>query len=110
MKKISITIDINKIPKGRLTERAYTDKANGEQIARELHMELVPLREPKTVKTGDTWKMVKTHFVSLAQTKEERASKTKTPIIGSGITFMDLDEVEAEQLAKHDGIEFSAPF
>lgn len=104
MKKISITIDINKIPKGRLVERAYTDQKGGEVVARELNMELVPLREPKTIKTGETWKMVKTHFVSLAQTKEERASKTKTPIIGSGITFMNLDEVEAIELAKHDGI------
>ena len=96
MDKISITIDVMKIEKKYIVERRYHDKSNHEVICKDLKLEVIPLREPKMIKEGDTWQMWKTHFVALAQTKEEKAEKKKSQIVGDGIMFKQKGETQAE--------------
>lgn len=87
MEKIIITIDVSRIDRNQIKERRYTDKQGHEVIAKELKLEVIPLRESKVVKEGENWKAVKTHFVAEAQTKEQREKNEKSKIIGNGIVF-----------------------
>lgn len=97
MEKISITIDLTKIDKSRIIERSYTN-ASGETVtAKEYKMDVVPLKDPKVIKEGPTWAMVKKYFVANAPTKEEREAKTKTGIIGEGIVFVDTSAPQASE-------------
>jgi len=89
MSKISIKIDLSKIDKTKITERKYTNKEGKEVVIREYALDIVPLKEKKLIKEGDTWAMVKTHFVAEPQTKEERANGQPSVILGDGIVFED---------------------
>lgn len=83
--KVSVTIDLSKIDKSRINERTFGEG----QVAKDYRISLVPLKEPKVIKEGDTWRMVKKYFVCDEPTKAERESKTNTNIIGDGIVFED---------------------
>ena len=85
--RISITIDVSKMDKTRIVPRTYTNKDNEEVTQKNYRMELVALREPKLLKSGDGWEMWKTHFIVQAPSEEERENKVKTPILGDGIVF-----------------------
>lgn len=89
-----INVDVNKINKERLTERKYKDKDGKEVTAKELKLELINLKEPKVVTSGAGWRLEKTHFVTEARTKEERADKIKMPIIGDGVQFVSDDTTD----------------
>lgn len=91
MNKVSITIDLTKIDKNRIQNRTFTNKEGVEVTVKEYKLDVVPLREKKIIKEGDTWRMVKSHFVCDTATKEERANKTKTNFLGDGIQFEDLN-------------------
>lgn len=84
-----MTLDLSKINKEKVTTRTFTNKDGEEITSKDYKIEAVALTEPKVIKEGDTWQMVKTHFIIEAPTKEERESKVKTPILGDGIQFMD---------------------
>ncbi len=88
--KLSITIDLTKIDKSRITERTYENSSGEIVTVKEYKMDVVPLKEKKILKEGDSWRMVKSHFVCDTATKEERADKTKTTFLGDGIQFEDL--------------------
>lgn len=94
MNKVSITIDLGKLDKSRINTRTYTNKEGEEVTVKEYRLDVVPLKEKKTLKEGDGWKMVKTHFVADSPTKEERQNKTKTNFIGEGISF---ENTEADE-------------
>ena len=94
--KISITIDLGKINKEKITLRTYTNKDGQQVTVKEYKMDVVPVKEEKIIKEGATWKMVKSHFVVESPTKEEREAKTKTPILGDGIQFRETDTSEAD--------------
>lgn len=87
MQKISITLDLTKIDKSRITERKYTDKAGVEHVAKEYKLDVIPLKSEKFVTEGSWGKMIKTHFVVQAQTKEEREAKADSVFIGDGFRF-----------------------
>lgn len=89
---MKIKIDVTKIPKEMIVERRYTNSQGHEVVVKELSLEVVELRQPKVVKDGDTWTLMKTHFVSLEQTKEQRANKEKSVIIGDGLQFVDKEQ------------------
>ena len=97
MKKIMITIDLNKIDEKRINTRTYTNKAGEEITVREYRMEIIPLKEKKLIKTGDTWKLDKTHFVCDKQTKEERKEKKETNFLGEGMQFSRLEDIDLSQ-------------
>jgi hypothetical protein len=85
--RIKISIDVTKVPKDKITERRFTNSQGHEVVARELKAEVVPLNEPKVIKTGDTWELWKTHFVALEQTQEEKSVKKSGAIVGAGVMF-----------------------
>ena len=101
MEKLSITIEVNNIPKANIVERAYFDKSNKQVVVKELKLDIVPLREAKLIKEGDTWAMWKTHFVAIPQTKEQREAKEKSLILGDGIMFKNK-KVEEEKTVNLD--------
>ena len=47
---------------------------------------MVPVKEPKTIYTAEKYRIDKTHFASVIQTKEEREAKAETIYIGDGFT------------------------
>lgn len=87
MEKVSITLDLSKIDKSRIEKRTFTDKSGVEHTALDYKMDLVPLTQQKFIKEGDGWRMVKTHFLAQAQTKQEREAKADTVFLGDGIMF-----------------------
>jgi hypothetical protein len=98
MEKLSITIDVTKIDKSKITDRKFTNK-NGEEItAKDLKLDVVPLKEPKKIKEGDTWEMWKTHFVVVPQTKEERENEVPSVFVGDGLMFKSKKEAPQEQV------------
>ena len=84
--RIQITIDVSKIDKSRITEKRYM-KDGKEVVEKLLKLEVIPLKNERFVTEGDTWKLIKTHFVATAQTKEERANKVRGTILGDGIVL-----------------------
>jgi len=87
MDKISLTIDVSKIDKTKIVDREFTTKDGQVIKSKDLKLDVVPVKEPKLIKEGDTWEMWKTHFVAMEQTKEERENKVKSVILGDGIMF-----------------------
>lgn len=92
MEKINITLDLSKINKAKITDRSYENGEGKTVTAKEYKVVVVPLKEEKVLATGDTWTMVKTHFVADEQTKEEREAGEKTNYVGEGITFRNKSE------------------
>jgi hypothetical protein len=87
MKKIMITLDLSKLDKSKIIEKTYKNK-NGEEVKQKLYkFDVVELNQQKVVASGDTWKMIKTHFCSEPQTKEEREAKKETIYLGEGCSF-----------------------
>ena len=103
---ILINVDVNKITKERLAERTFKGK-DGEVKVKELKLELIPLKEAKVVTSGAGWRLEKTHFVTEARTKEERADKVKMPIIGDGVQFINDDTTDH---MKNDDVGGAIPF
>lgn len=91
MQKISVTLDLTKIDKSKITERKYTDKAGVEHTAKEYKIDVVPLKAEKFVTEGSWGKMFKTHFVAQAQTKEEREARANSVFVGDGFRFERAD-------------------
>lgn len=100
MQKINITLDVSKINKEKIVTKSYVNRNNEPVVVKEYKIEVVPVKEPKIIKRGDGWNLVKTHFVAEAQTKEERAAKKKSVFVGDGFQFQDsnvnYDEGEAD--------------
>lgn len=112
MNKISVTLDLSKINKDRIVSRTFTNKEGVEVTVKEYKIDVIPLREPKFIKQGEGWNLLKTHFVVEGQTKEERQAKTKSIYIGEGMQFVDTSTqevnypeptVQAEKRLNSDG-------
>ena len=112
MNKISVTIDIDKINKSKITTRTYTNREGKEITVREYKMDVVQKRDPRFVTEGDTWQLFETHFVAEAQTKEERDAGAESNYIGKGVTFKEKSSVEQahDNLGYGDGAEDEVPF
>lgn len=87
MHKLSITIDLAKLKKERIHVRTYTNGVGETVTVKEYRMEAVPVREEKILKSGETYDLVKTHFITEATTKEEREAGYKGAILGDGLYF-----------------------
>lgn len=85
MAKIQVTLDANKL-RNLVSKRNYKNKEGQDVEVQEVKFELVELKEPKTIYTADKYKIDKTHFASVIQTKEEREAKAETIYIGEGFT------------------------
>lgn len=85
MSKIQVTLDATKL-RNLVSKREYQNKQGETVQVQEVKFELVPVKEPKTVFTGKGFKLDKTHFACVIQTKEEREAKAETIYIGEGFT------------------------
>jgi hypothetical protein len=85
MSKIQVTLDANKL-RNLVSQRSYKNREGQDVVLQEVKFELVPVKEPKTIYTADTYRIDKTHFAAVIQTKEERANKAPTVYIGEGFT------------------------
>ena len=85
MSKITITLDATKL-RNLVTKREFDAKDGTKMQVQEVRFELVEVKEPKIIFEGSGYKLQKTHFASVIQTKEERESKAETIFIGEGIT------------------------
>jgi len=94
--KIILKLDVSKIDKTKIITQTFTTK-DGETITKKiLDLELVPLKETRLIKDGDTYQLYKTHFIAETQTKEEKANKIKSKIIGDGLMFKNKEEQKPE--------------
>lgn len=85
MSKITITLDATKL-RNLVTKREFDAKDGTKMQVQEVRFELVEVKEPKIIFEGSGYKLQKTHFASVIQTKEEREAKAETVFIGEGIT------------------------
>ena len=85
MSKITITLDATKL-RNLVTKREFDAKDGTKMQVQEVRFELVEVKEPKIIFEGSGYKLQKTHFASVIQTKEERESKAETRLIGEGVT------------------------
>jgi hypothetical protein len=85
MAKIQVTLDASKL-RTLVSKRTYKNKEGQEVEVQEVKFELVEVKEPKTIYTADKYRIDKTHFASVIQTKEEREAKAETVYIGEGFT------------------------
>lgn len=85
MPKIQITLDAAKL-RTLVSKRSYTDKDGKVIDLQEVKFELVEVKDPKTIFTKDNYRIDKTHFAAVIQTKEDRDSKAPTIYIGDGFT------------------------
>lgn len=84
-KKITVVLDANKL-KGTAKERTFKNREGEQVTVKEIKLEVVPVKDTKTVYSTDKYDLVKTHFVALPQTTEERNQKKPTVFVGDGIT------------------------
>lgn len=85
MSKITITLDATKL-RNLVTKREFDLKEGIKMQVQEVRFELVEVKEPKIIFEGNGYKLQKSHFASVIQTKEEREAKAETIFIGEGIT------------------------
>lgn len=113
--KIILKLDVSKIDKNKIVKKSFTNK-DGETINKlELDLELIPLNSPRMVKDAPTYQLLKTHFISIPQTKEEKENRINSRIIGDGLMFKNKSEpvpkVEEDIMPESNDIdESSIPF
>lgn len=87
MSKITITLDASKL-RTLVSKRQFKNKDGVDMEIQEIKFELVEVKEPKIIFEGNGYKLQKTHFASVIQTKEEREAQAETIFIGEGITTL----------------------
>jgi len=85
MSKLSITVDTSKL-QGKSVVRTYKNKDGQEVTVKELKLDIIPVKDEKVLYTADRYTLVKTHFVALPQTKEQRERGEQLQSVGAGIT------------------------
>ena len=98
MAKIQVTLDATKL-RNLVSKREYQNKQGETVQLQEVKFELVEVKEPKEIFKKDNMRIMKTHFASVIQTKEEREAKTDTIYIGEGFTtfWEDAKNVEVHE-------------
>lgn len=113
MAEIQITLDASKL-RNLVSNRAYKNKEGQEFQVQEIKFKLVEVKDPKTIFTSDKYKINKTHFACVIQTKDEREAKADTIYIGEGFTTIwNTDNVQvhqAEVISPKPVVEDDLPF
>lgn len=113
MAEIQITLDASKL-RNLVSNRAYKNKEGQDVQVQEIKFKLVEVKEPKTIFTSDKYKINKTHFACVIQTKEEREAKADTIYIGEGFTTIwnadNLQVHQAEVISPKPVVEDDLPF
>ena len=87
MSKVTVTLDASKL-RTLVSKRQFKNKDGVDMEVQEVKFELVPVKEPKIIYEGNGYKLQKSHFASVIQTKEEREAQAETVFIGEGITTL----------------------
>lgn len=89
MNKMQVTLDAAKLRK-LVSQRSYENQQGETVILQEVKFELCPIKPEnhKTIFEKDRFKIVKTHFASVIQTKEEREAKATIVYIGEGFSHI----------------------
>lgn len=93
--KVTINLDVTKLPRERIKARSFTTRSGEEVTAKEIRLEVVPLKDPKLIKSYDNADLMKTHFVCLSQTKQERDDRVDTVYVGEGTQFVQRGQQSA---------------
>lgn len=113
MAEIQVTLDASKL-RNLVSNRAYKNKEGQDVQVQEVKFKLVEVKEPKTIFTSDKYKINKTHFACVIQTKDEREAKADTIYIGEGFTTIwNADNVQvhqAEVISPKPVVEDDLPF
>jgi hypothetical protein len=91
MAEIQVTLNANLL-RNLVTKRSYKNKEGVDVELQEIKFKLVEVKEPKTIHTGEKYRIDKTHFACVIQTKEEREAKKETIYIGEGFTTVWTNE------------------
>ena len=108
--KVSINVDVTKLPEERIHERSWTDRNGETHTSKEIRLDVVPLKNPKVIKEYDSSTLMKTHFVCLSQTKEERQARAETVYVGEGTQFINDASPSSHEPAFMDDMDDQIPF
>ncbi len=86
---LKATINVDRLDRDRIEAREYTGQDGKQVNVRELKIDVIPLKEAKTITEGDTWVLKKTHFITQSPTKQEREDRVQMDIIGDAVQFVD---------------------
>ena len=97
MAEIQVTLNAASL-RNLVTKRNYKNKDGQEVEVQEVKFKLVEVKEPKTIFTADKYRIDKTHFACVIQSKEQREAKADTVYIGEGFTTVwNADNVQVHQ-------------
>lgn len=85
MAEIQVTLNTQAL-RNLVTKRNYKNKDGKDVEVQEVKFKLVEVKEPKTIFTSDKYRIDKTHFACVIQTKEQREAKADTVYVGEGFT------------------------
>jgi hypothetical protein len=85
MAEIQVTLNAQAL-RNLVTKRNYKNKDGQDVEVQEVKFKLVEVKEPKTIFTSDKYRIDKTHFACVVQTKEQREAKADTVYVGEGFT------------------------
>ena len=102
MQKIILKIDVSKLTKSKLKKNSYTKRDGSEANEINASLVLIEKKEPREVKTGDTWTLMETHFIAEEQTKEEKEKGAKVNYVGTGSQFIDKNASTGQIDAKKE--------
>ena len=110
--KTSVTIELSKLPRDKITERSYTDRNGNQHTVKEIRLDFVELKTPKAIKDFGDSVMTKTHFVAISQSKEEREAGAEAIYCGEGVQFIKPGAQPAQQSTQqnNDGFDDPLPF
>ena len=109
MSKIQITLDAAKL-RNLVTKRTFQNKDGQTVELQEVKFELVEVKEPKQIYQKDNLTIMKTHFCSVIQTKEEREAKSATVYIGEGFTTVWKNDKIHEAVPMENKVDDEPPF
>ena len=90
--KITLRLDVNKIPKEKIQTRSYTNK-NGEIINQKyIDIDIVYLKQKQSIKSFGDSILTKVAFACIPQSKQEREANVKQIFVGDCTSFIKNEE------------------
>lgn len=94
MRKYTTKLDVTKINKDKIVSRTFTNKQGQEITAKEIELEIVPIKDPKEIfNKGDGRRLMKVGFISEKSIKNEDGTYTNGTILGDVTEWQDVPTV-----------------
>lgn len=115
MIKAYAKLNLNKINKNKITQRAYKDKTGQEHIVKELEIEIVPLKTPEKIHEGTERNLWKVGFITEKSVKNEVGEWINGNTLGDVTEWRDkkfdiVENTESFKYPTEDIDESSIPF